>query len=503
MGRTLQTHLQPVHFRQQLLRAIGLAAWGLFFGSTAGAVFALAKYLLVPELSVWIPAGLGLSGMTLGFIVGVVWRRDFRSAATAVDSHYQLKDRAATALEFAERAQSSTIHRLAFTDAMSHLQQVNARDVVPMKMPRVLPYALFTTAASVVIAVLAVWNTPVSAGIAEPSEVLVAQADRLTEEIKELEEFAEKEKDPEIEKLVKELKAAIEDLKQPGVDPREALAKLSEMQAALQSQQEKVNTASVDAQLSAVGEALSLAEPLAEAGQALSSSQYEKAAELLEKTEMPELDRQTEKAVKEKLDQAAKKMSDSGQDSLSKAAGELSQGLGGDSKKFREGSQKLAGEAKKQGKRKKLSDLLKKQCNCLGECKSECEGECQSQAKGKSNKKGGKKAGLGASGGELGEQTAQFGNKKMEKITGKQSDEGEMETETTHSPEGTQQAQRNYKENYAKYKKISESVLDSEPIPLGHRQTIRRYFESIRPNDAEIDKVDAAAEGTKRVEGVK
>jgi hypothetical protein len=31
-------------------------------------------------------------------------------------------------------------------------------------------------------------------------------------------------------------------------------------------------------------------------------------------------------------------------------------------------------------------------------------------------------------------------------------------------------------------------VLDSEPIPLGHRQTIRKYFELIRPAGA-----DAAA----------
>ena len=32
-----------------------------------------------------------------------------------------------------------------------------------------------------------------------------------------------------------------------------------------------------------------------------------------------------------------------------------------------------------------------------------------------------------------------------------------------------------------------EAALDSEPIPLGHRQTIRRYFELIRPQGAEAD----------------
>ena len=36
---------------------------------------------------------------------------------------------------------------------------------------------------------------------------------------------------------------------------------------------------------------------------------------------------------------------------------------------------------------------------------------------------------------------------------------------------------------------MSESVLNSESIPLGHRQTIRRYFKSIRPESAETDEV--------------
>ena len=37
---------------------------------------------------------------------------------------------------------------------------------------------------------------------------------------------------------------------------------------------------------------------------------------------------------------------------------------------------------------------------------------------------------------------------------------------------------------------MSEAVLDSEPIPLGHRQTIRRYFELIRPQGDEAIQAD-------------
>ena len=42
-----------------------------------------------------------------------------------------------------------------------------------------------------------------------------------------------------------------------------------------------------------------------------------------------------------------------------------------------------------------------------------------------------------------------------------------------------------------KYEALSESALESESIPLGHRQTIRRYFEMIRPSAGETNTVNA------------
>ena len=62
-------------------------------------------------------------------------------------------------------------------------------------------------------------------------------------------------------------------------------------------------------------------------------------------------------------------MQDSGSSSLSAAAGEMSKGLGGDGKRFKQGLKCLVKEVAKQGKRKKLDELLKKQCDCLCECK--------------------------------------------------------------------------------------------------------------------------------------
>ena len=53
----------------------------------------------------------------------------------------------------------------------------------------------------------------------------------------------------------------------------------------------------------------------------------------------------------------------------------------------------------------------------------------------------------------------------VKEITGDPDENGPSEMETTHSPEGRQQAARKYKEAYNKAMKQTEAVLDSEPIP--------------------------------------
>ena len=53
-------------------------------------------------------------------------------------------------------------------------------------------------------------------------------------------------------------------------------------------------------------------------------------------------------------------------------------------------------------------------------------------------------------------------------------------------------ARRPQRDVYQKYRQMSEAALDAEPVPLGHRQAIRRYFELIRPPGAEADKKDSS-----------
>src|SRR5262249_13110465 len=94
------------------------------------------------------------------------------------------------------------------------------------------------------------------------------------------------------------------------------------------------------------------------------------------------------------------------------------------------------------------------------------------------------------SGNVLGEKTKLLSQQNLMQLTGNP-DDGPSETETTHSAEGRQQAGRSYRDVYQKYRRMSDAVLDSEPIPLGHRQTIRRYFALIHPQTVNMERTGA------------
>jgi hypothetical protein len=74
--------------------------------------------------------------------------------------------------------------------------------------------------------------------------------------------------------------------------------------------------------------------------------------------------------------------------------------------------------------------------------------------------------------------------RRQEQITGV-AGKGPSEREVTHSPEGRETATRQAREVYNQYRKQAEDVLRSETLPLGHRQTIRQYFEAIRPENGD------------------
>jgi hypothetical protein len=485
MHTTVQTALAPVRRRQQLVLTIRATVYGLLAGSLAGVAAALAQRWATGAVTAWVAAALA-AGPALGLLVGLLWRRTWHDAAVAVDTHYRLKDRSATALEFLAKSDAGDLHRLQIDDALEHLNRVEPKAVVPFRSPRALPYALATFAAAAVLPFVLPRSQEASAGPREPLPQVVAEAEKLQERLQDLEEVARQDDNKELKELVEKLKEKAEELKQPDVDEKEALAKLSEMQTAIQSQMAQFNVALVDGQLASLGGAMSTAAALDGAGKALQENKLEKAAQELEKLEDPQLDRKEQKAVDEKLKQVAKEMSDVGLGQLSAAVSEFAESLKGGKSKVSKATKVLAKEVSNQSRRKRVNDLLARELENLKEGKCNC--QCNSLVTGKRPEKSKSPSstwGKTTSGNVDGEKTKLLSQRNQVELTGTPG-EGPSDVETTSSPEARQQASRGYREAYQKYRKMSEAVLEGEAIPLGQRQMIRKYFELIRPQNADL-----------------
>lgn len=485
--------LKPVRQRQWLVSVLNATFQGLVVGATAATFTALLRLFQIGNISVLDGVVVLLGAPLVSAAVAGVWcliKGDWRYAAHAIDQCYELKDRTETALAFLNRKDSSKageFEELQLADAVHHLHRIEAAKVVPVKMPASWRWATVTTTFAVILLCWPTGRSLVNAGPSQPIDAIVAEAEIVEENLQELLDQLPENHDPKIEALIKELQAKANEMKEPGVDVREALAKMSEMQSALQAVAAQFNVAATDEQMKSIGEALQSAESLQQAGQALQDGKYEKAAEELTKLDNPKLDRKESRAVSDKLQKASESSTQSGMKKLSEAAKEMSEGMKNDNpSQCKSGASKLAECAKKQGNCKKIGDLLKKQCDKLGECKGNCQSNCQGN---KQAKNPSLKAGKGTNSEIQGEKTDLAAKRNEEKIQGLKGEQGDSDVETITTPEAEEQAKRGLKEVYSKYRKMSDAVLDSEDIPLGHRQTIRRYFEAIRPN-AE----DAAAE---------
>jgi hypothetical protein len=495
----LASKVRHVRHRQQIAWLWQSASWGLLAGGAVACALAILQRIQSdPFPWTWVAAS-SVLGLGVGTLVPLIRFRSLHAAARDIDRACGLKDRMVTALDFQSRSRSgqtlSPVQELQLQDAEDHARSIDPIRVAPVKVPR-----SFVSAVAVNLCAAAILLVPVRSEnlIATPTinEVVNRQADKVQESLQELRAIQEEQKDPELEKLLQELQSVLQEMKEPGVDPKEAMAKLSEMESALMDMQTQLKDPESLAQMEKVGEALALSPAMAQAGNALAKGEMDKAAEQLAKLEMPELDRQTEKAMLEKLEQAKSQPNKNDgasqkkpENNIDKAAEQMCQGVSqGNRSKFSDGAKSLSSEAKKLSNKKKLSDLLKKQSQCLSECKSECEGECQSQSESKSNKPG-NKAGKSSGDKTPGDKTLQLAAKQQMKLKGQETGQGQSDIETEKSNPQEEESLRAYREQVEKFESLSESALETESIPMGHRQTIRKYFESIRPSSDQVDQV--------------
>jgi len=302
----------------------------------------------------------------------------------------------------------------------------------------------------------------------------------------EIEQLRSKEiEQPELDELVEKLDELLVELADESVDERDMMATLSEMEQAIAETRDALQMEATDAQMKGIAEALQPAESLKQAAKAMEKGDYQAASEQLEAIDPANVTDKQRRAVADNLKKYLAKLSPGQKGQLSDAATEIQEGLEKkNDSQCKAGLCKLASLCKQQGNCKKIGDCMACQLNRLGQCKSQCRGNGSNRESENASKSDSPKNswGKGASGAPNGGAATQLdATRREEQLEGVQGD-GPSESEIIEAPEGEQDAVRQYAKRYQKFRSQAEAVLDSEPLPLGHRETVRQYFESIRPD---------------------
>jgi len=480
-ARSIENILVRVSRRIRLRNVANGACIGLTIGCFVAVVIAAVSIAVVPVSWIVLPV-VAFGFVVVGAIGGAVVPVSSSATARLVDQHYGLKDRAITGLQF--QNESDPVRQLQAEDARQHLTRVVPNDCVPVTANRP---ALFSAVSLAVIALAVMLGAPprMTMGLdATPAKLAVDQAGQLRiTMLDEMKKLAEETEEPELDELTAKLEELVEELENEAIDERDMMATLSEMEQSIQTAREAMQLEMTDAQMAALAEAIEPSEAMKAAAAALKEGDYDKAAEKLEKIDPENLSDKERRAVADNLKKFLDKLPKGKQGKLSGAAEQMQAGLESkNSSECKDGMCKLAGLCKSQAQAKKIGECMACQLNKLAQCKSECRGSCKNGGKGASKSDSPKNSwGRGATGkANDGNATTIDSTRNEEQLSGQQGD-GPSTSEVIEAPEGDQDAVRQYASKYQKFRSEAEAVLDSEPLPPGHRETVRAYFENIRP----------------------
>ena len=472
MSRHFSRPINSVRFRQRVQRTLNYAAWGLF----AAAIVVLYSTTIAASI------------LLISIIIGIARSHSISSAARLIDQHYQLKDRILTTTALLPRAHRTPMEQLQIDDTAEHITTVKPRRVHPIRLPNMFWAAIGVFALNFVGTAImhsrsqSGAEAAIPVALSEENTVLLEEIVTVTEELvqEHTSESALKELFGQIEVLAHRLEAA-------NMDKRETLMTLSEMEDALKAALDSMQLETMNELLQELAKTLELAEPTLPIGKTLEQGEFSQAASELKKLDAETLDSLTQperNAMAEQMQSIADNAEKQNQQPLQEAAQKMSDALkDGDGEAGEAAADALASEVEKHGIRMDIGKSLANQQMALGIMKTE---SGMAMSGGKQIEKSDTASetwGSGATGHpNMGQETQLDGQRQQETLTGMMGELGESQKETIDSQEMTEaNSLRQYQEQYQQFQRLSEAVLDSEPIPLGQRRVIRHYFESIRP----------------------
>jgi hypothetical protein len=490
-------------FWRALERAARRVRGRRFFQTGLVAVYAMAGVLAVWLLVLFaVPAAGAWSGWVVGIVAAAVaavviiaWALPVPEAwaSAEIDRSHGLPDAALSAMELQSEEIPAAWRVKQLDDTVSRIRGSTMRSERGPMLP-----LLSGAAGACVLAILVVLQSgpsPADAEALAAQEAFAAQAMEIEELFKDWEQAMEESPDPELQRLLEQLRPLRDKVASGEVTQKEMLLELSKAEERLASMQRQLAEASIEPFAAEMADALSRMGGMEALASALSERDFARAKEAADKlaekfndpsAQVPEgakdaSVRQQASALGDKLEQA-------GQQSMAQAMqGMASAGKKNDSKSMSQAMRNASMAMSQQQARdqqKKSLGLCRSQ---LGMCK-QCMGDGESMCEGLSlmpklaQAKGGKGAGSQIDPNRFGEETEGLQPGVQENLSGVADPSGESETMVESTAEAPrQQTAAVALANFEQYKRMSEAAIEDESLPLAHRATIRRYFESIRP----------------------
>ncbi|MCA9168211.1 MAG: hypothetical protein KDB23_11105 [Planctomycetales bacterium] len=498
LRRELQQRLQGTRGRERRWRALQIAS--VVFAVCAGVG------LLVNGLLAWqgdrlfhAPEQLRDARMTFvaapfafaGLCAIIAWLRprSYAQIARLIDERCGLLDRIGTAWWFASKRDNAGFERLQVVDALQHLTTVRPQLVIPAYGSRYWILGAVVWLASLLVSQ---WQHQAVATLTQRVERQRAQdatnatlAEQLENTLlKDLQKMAEltgmtPQENLTLRELARDVEQKLEQLKQQGASREESLAVLSEIQASVSRASSEFNSAAVETQMQELANKLTAAESMDSVAEAMQQQDYEQAASNLEQADPQQLNDLERVTLADELQAAADEMKSQQLDQLADATQAWQEAMSqNDSAAMSTAAQQMAAQMRQQASRAAIEAALQEQLASLAEAKG------QSRSGGSNidlSTEDRSTFGRGKAGDPLqDEQTPLATDRQREELQGA-AGEGPSERETMSSETADIVSTRDYQAKYDQYRRMAESALKQEALPLGHRQTIRRYFESLRP----------------------
>ncbi|MEP6663817.1 MAG: hypothetical protein ABJC04_09155 [Verrucomicrobiota bacterium] len=408
-------------------------------------------------------------------------------SALEFDQTAGLQDRLSSAYEFLKAGDQSEACQTQIQDAIARAQEINLKSTFHFKLPK-FSFTLPVILAAVIFSFFIPPLLPPAPANLSANPVREAQLNQLRELTQELQ--AKEERDPELKDVLQQLKKIQRQFEKGEIAERDVMLQLARLDENLRQKSAELGTENLEAEMNTIVPQLMSSAAAAEMATALKEKKMDKAAEelqkLSDKVAKNELSKEQKRELQTSMGLCASKLGGKQNGSFGADFASATEALEkSDSKAFESACKSMGS---KLGLLKKCQGM-KMACNKIGNCKT-CVGQCNSQELGfkigmkqQSKGKGGLKAGTAASGDPLGEANRLAeGYRKAMKISG-EAGAGPVETEVETTEGQLSQSQVDLKNVAANYAAMAEEAIEKEDIPLSHRYHVKRYFQSIRPQE--------------------